>query len=83
MWMSDCIIVVNRNNVDRNGIEDIASAVRELGAVAQIDEQRFVIEATIPADEILTVSAMEGVTYVRSVFSYFSEKPQDRAAAPV
>jgi len=80
MWMSDCIIVVNRNNVDRNGIEDIAAAVRELGAVAQVDEQRFVIEATIPADEIPTVSAMEGVTYVRCVFSYFSEKPPVQTA---
>jgi hypothetical protein len=80
MWMSECIIVVDRNNVDSNGIADIASAVRELGAVVQVDELRFVIEATVPAHEIPTVSAMTGVTYVRSVFSYFCGQPPLKTA---
>jgi hypothetical protein len=80
MWMSDCIIVVDRNNVDMNGLADIASAVADLGAVVQVDEQRHVIEASVPANEIPTVKAMTGVSYVRNVFSYYCGEPLSRPA---
>jgi hypothetical protein len=75
MWMSECIIVVDRNNVDLNGLADIAAAIAELGAIVKVDEQRHVIEASVPADEVATVAAMTGVSYVRSVFSYFRGTP--------
>lgn len=71
--MSNVLIVVDRNNADRNGVADIASALAEAGAVVLgVDEHRWMIEATLPSHEIPTVSAMEGVCYVRSVFTYLS-----------
>ena len=71
MWMSNCLIVVNRNNDDSNGILDIAAAVKEMGAVVTIDDQQHVIEAALPAHEVPTLQLIPGVSYVRCVFSYF------------
>lgn len=69
--MSNVLIVVDRNNADRNGVADIALALVETGAVVLgVDEQRWLIEATLPAHEVPTVAAMEGVSYIRSVFTY-------------
>ena len=80
MWMSNCLIVVDRNNVDRNSLTDIASAVGGIGAVVNVDENQHVIEAALPSHEVPTVNAMDGVSYVRCVFSYFCGKPPRRAA---
>jgi len=72
MWMSNVVIVVNSKNADRNSLEDLADAVRQTGATAvMIDEQNRTIEAAVPADELPTVAAMEGVSYVRPVFNYY------------
>jgi hypothetical protein len=71
MWMSNCLIVINRNNDDANGLADIAAAVREMGAVVTVDEQQHVIEAALPAHEVPTLQLIPGVSYVRCVFSYF------------
>ena len=71
MWMSECIIVVDRNNPDSNVLSDIAAAVADLGAVGDVNEERYVIEAAVPAHEVPIVRAMTGVTYVRCVFNYF------------
>jgi hypothetical protein len=71
MWMSNCLIVVNRINDDSNGILDIAAAVKEMGAVVTVDEQQHVIEAALPAHEVPTLQLIPGVSYVRCVFSYF------------
>jgi len=82
MWMSDIYVVVDRRNADRNSLEDIASAISSLGAtVVSLDERCHVIEAAIPVDEIPTVRAMEGVSYVRSIFNYFAEQPVPPKAA--
>lgn len=81
MWMSECIIVVDRNNPDLNHVSDIAAAVAEIGSVLKVDTDEFVIEAAVPAHELPVVSAMSGVAYVRCVFSYFSAQPATLVAA--
>jgi hypothetical protein len=76
MWMSNVLIVIDRNNPDRNGLADLAAAVAETGAcIINIDEDNLVIEADLPTHEVVVVSAMDGVAYVRSVFSYFKAPP--------
>lgn len=82
MWFSNVLIVVNRNNADRNGLLDIAAAVMDTGtSVVNVDEDRFVIEAAAPSAVIPTIQAMEGVTYVRCVFSYLIDEPAPAKAA--
>ncbi len=83
MWMSNVLIVVDRNNPDRNSITDLAAAVREAGAsIIEVDEHNLVIEADMPTHEVVVVAAMAGVSYVRSVFSYFKDlSPTEEAAA--
>ena len=80
MWMSECIIVVDRNNEDSNSIADLAAAVCQLGSVLNVDADHHVIEADVPTSEVPTVRAMAGVSYVRCVFNYFCGKPPRRAA---
>lgn len=81
MWMSNILIVVDRNNPDRNSITDLAAAVKEAGAsIIDVDEHNLVIEADMPTHEVVVVAAMDGVSYVRSVFSYFKDlSPQEAA----
>lgn len=69
--MSECIIVVDRNNPDSNNISDLVAAVGDLGRILQVNENEHVIEAAVPAHEVPTVKAMTGVSYVRCVFNYF------------
>ena len=71
MWMSNCLIVIDKNNVDANSLHDIAAAVREIGAVVTLYEGEHVIEAALPAHEVPTLHHIPGVRYVRSVFNYF------------
>jgi hypothetical protein len=82
MWMSNVLIVVDRNNPDHNSITDLAAAVKESGAcIIDVDEHNLVIEADMPTHEVVVVAAMDGVAYVRSVFSYFKDlSPQEEAA---
>ena len=72
MWMSDVQIIVDRNNVDANGLRDIAAAITDAGAVSmEIDEDNHVLTVTVPANAIATIKAMEGVRYVRPVLTYY------------
>ena len=80
MWMSNIFIIVDRNNADRNSIRDIADAVTGMGSVMGVDEQSHWIEAAVPAHEVPTVKAIDGVAYVRCVFNYFCGNPPRRAA---
>jgi hypothetical protein len=81
MWMSNVLIVVDRNNPDRNSITDLASAVKETGAdVINVDTDQLVIEADMPTHEVVVVAAMDGVAYVRNVFSYFKDLTPQEAA---
>jgi hypothetical protein len=80
MWISNVLIVVNRNNADRNGLLDIAAAVADTGTdVVNVDEDCFVIEAAAPSAVVPIIQAMEGVTYVRCVFSYLIDPPAKAA----
>jgi hypothetical protein len=82
MWISNVLIVVNRNNADRNGLLDIAAAVADTGtSVVHVDEETFVIEAAAPSSVVPTIQAMEGVSYVRCVFSYLCDDPEPLKAA--
>ena len=80
MWMSNCLVVVDRNNVDRNSLKDIAAALCDVGDVLNVDEPEHVIEASVPSHEVATIRAMEGVSYVRCVFNYFCGTPPLQAA---
>ena len=80
MWMSNCLIVVNRHNDDANSVNDIAAAVAEMGAVVAIDAREHVIEAAVPAHEVPTLHLIPGVTYVRCVFNYFCDGQPRKAA---
>lgn len=81
MWMSNIYIMVNRNNSDHNSLCDLCAAVSEAGAtVVGVDEAQHVIEATSPAQEVPTIAAMEGVSYVRCSFSYI-KTPSPRQVA--
>ena len=71
MWMSNCLIVINKNNDDANSLHDIAAAVREMGAVVTVNDGEHVIEAALPAHEVPTLQLIPGVSYVRCVFNYF------------
>jgi len=82
MWMSNVLIVVNRNNADRNGLLDIAAAVADTGtSVLNVDEESFIIEAAAPSEVVGIIQAMEGVSYVRCVFSYLCGDPTPARAA--
>ena len=82
MWMSDILILVNRDNADRNSLLDIAAAVADTGAsVVNVDDEHFTIEAAAPADVVPVINAMEGVTYVRCIFSYYCDDPIPAHAA--
>jgi hypothetical protein len=80
MWMSNCLVVVNRQNHDANSLSEIASALSEFGSVVAINDQEHVIEVSMPSHELATLSAIEGVSYVRCVFSYFCEEEPAKAA---
>ena len=81
MWMSNIYIMINSRNSDKNSLRDLCSAVSESGAtVVSVDEQSNLIEAAIAAHDVPVISAMEGVTYVRCIFSYLSNSPLAQAA---
>jgi ATP-dependent phosphoenolpyruvate carboxykinase len=81
MWMSNIYIMINSANSDHNSLRDLCSAVSETGAtVVSVDESSNLIEAAIPSHDVPVVSAMEGVSYVRCVFSYLSNSSMAMAA---
>jgi hypothetical protein len=82
MWMSNILILVDRNNVDHNQLRDLADAVTDAGAtVLEVNDERHLIEATSPSHLVPIISAMEGVSYVRTVFNYHLAPPTVDAVA--
>ena len=72
MWMTEIQIVVDRDNVDHNGLRDIAAAVADAGAICvEIDDDHHVLTATMPASAVQFVHVREGVRYVRPVLTYY------------
>ena len=71
MLMSNALVVIDPRNPDRNTLNEIADAVTDAGGtVLETNPDAHVIEVLIPMREIPTVAAMEGVAYVRQVFTY-------------
>jgi len=82
MWMSNIYIMVSQNNCDRNTLSDLCKAVVETGAtLIAVDEHNLLIEAATPAHEVPTIAAMEGVKYVRCIFTYLKDVARVPAAA--
>jgi hypothetical protein len=81
MWMSNIYIVVNQNNCDKNSLFDLLAAISETGAaIVSVDEHHHLIEASAPAEEVSTIAAMEGVSYVRCLFNYIANQTPRQAA---
>jgi seryl-tRNA(Sec) selenium transferase len=81
MWMSNVLIVINRNNADRNSLADLSAAVVETGGhCLNVDAENWVIEAAVPSHEVPTIAAMDGVAYVRGVFTYLCGEMPEKAA---
>jgi hypothetical protein len=82
MWMSNIYIMVSQNNHDRNTLGELCTAVTETGAtIIAIDEHNLMIEAATPAHEVPTIAAMEGVKYVRCIFTYVVDPLRQGVAA--
>ena len=83
MWMSNILITVDRLSARASGLSDIAAAIGRMDecAVLNLDEQRNVIEASVPAHELPKVKEIAGVCYVRCVFNYFVNGPKPTKAA--
>lgn len=77
--MSNVLIVVDKNNPDHNSINDLAEAVKLAGAEnVSVNSDSQLIEADMPTHEVVVAAAMDGITYIRSVFSYFKgDSPSD------
>jgi hypothetical protein len=81
MWMSNILVMFNRNNHDRNSLADIVAAVTDTGAsIVGVDADRSVLEVAAPAHLVPVIAAMEGVSYVRCVFNYLCGAPLPKAA---
>ncbi len=75
MWMAHAFILIDPDNADRNTAHDIAAALQVMGCeIDSIDDERHLIEATMPAHELPTVQAMDGVAYVRNVHHYHARR---------
>ncbi len=75
MWMSNIYIMVNQDNTDKNSFYELRDAVAETGAtILDVDEESFMIEANAPSHEVPVIAAMEGVSYIRCVFSYMAQE---------
>jgi hypothetical protein len=71
---SDILIVADTNNVDKNKLEEIADAVRYGGGnIEGVDASQCVIEATVDTCDIPIIERIEGVSYVRPIFSYHDQ----------
>ena len=84
MWMSNVLIVVDKNNPDHNSVNDLAEAVKLAGAQnVSVDTDSQLIEADMPTHEVVVAAAMDGISYIRSVFTYFKgDAPVDPEEEP-
>ena len=79
MLMCDMLIVIDPKHPDRNSLDEVAAALQCMGGtVVEIDTNRHVIEAVVPATQVATLHHLGGVSYIRPVFSY--DCPPKRAA---
>jgi hypothetical protein len=72
MWISEILVLVNTKNADGNSLDDLATAMNDVGgAGVEVDQEQNTISAILPSSTVPTVALMEGVTYVRPIMTYF------------
>jgi hypothetical protein len=73
MHFSNILVMVDPKHADGNSLQDIVSALADIGAeIIDVDREHHVIEASIALREVPTVEVIGGVSYVRPVFTYFA-----------
>jgi hypothetical protein len=75
--LCDVLILIDPKHPDGNTLDEIVSALRSMSAtIIEVNADRHVIEAVVPADEVPTLQHLGGVCYVRPIFHYCpSESP--------
>lgn len=75
--LCDVLILIDPKHADGNTLNEIVSALEDMRAtIIEVNEERHVIEAVVPASEVATLQHLGGVCYVRPVFHYCpSESP--------
>lgn len=69
--MCEVCVVINPRNADGNSLNDIVSALNEIGAsIEHVDTDRHVIEVLVPSSEVSTLQMIDGVSYVRTHCQY-------------
>jgi hypothetical protein len=77
MMMCDMLIVIDPKHPDRNSLDELVSALQHMGVtIVEIDADRHVIEAVVPASQVAMLDHLGGVSYVRPVFSYHCPPPK-------
>lgn len=73
MQRSNIFVVIDPAHPDQNTLQEIADALRDIGAeIIEVDRHHQIIEAVVATHQIPLIEAMGGVAYVRSVFTYFA-----------
>lgn len=73
MFMSHIFVVASSKNADKNTIADIAAAILLCNATDLEVSDNGIIQATVPSEEIIDISHMEGVSYVRSDMNFMTK----------
>jgi hypothetical protein len=71
--MSDIVVVVDDTVSD---FDALAEQLKQIGVtIEEIDHDNGVIEGTVIATQVTTIQKINGVKYVRSVFTYEADFP--------
>jgi hypothetical protein len=72
--MSDIVIVMDKGGAAQ--VDDLVARVTQAGVVvSDADPDNGVIEGTIESTLVKSIEKLEGVKYVRSVFTYVADFP--------
>ena len=76
--LCDVLILIDPKHPDGNTLDEIVAALKHMRAtIIEVNAERHVIEAVVPAHEVCVLSHLGGVCYVRPVFHYCpSDAPQ-------
>lgn len=76
--VSDILIVIDKAYDNR--LDDIVDRLKAMNMhIESVDQDEAVIEGTVPAENLAAIQKMEGVDYVRIVFTYMAEHPATSA----
>jgi hypothetical protein len=72
--MSDVVVVLSDD-----AVREVDASVQLLASaglcVSDVNKEEGVVEGSIPADKVHQLNAVQGVRYVRNVFSYTADFP--------